>query len=222
MNSDTKYLNMIEVLINIFTVDKGNLKILLFKKNTDPYKGYWMLPSSLLFINETVSECALDTVRNMVGFDNIHLEECSLYSDLNRVPDRRIIGYSMIGLVDSVTATFNRNEIAGFESEWFDINEIPKTVTDHLQIITDAISSLFEKISKGKVLKILFPSDFTLPELQKIYEQVLNKTLDRRNFRKKILNLGIIESTGEKNDQSTGRPANLYRFKDNFKINDLF
>lgn len=222
MNSDTKYFNMMEVLINIFTIDKGTLKILLFKKNTDPYKGYWMLPSSLLFADETVYSCALDTIKNMVGLEDMHLENCSLYSDLDRVPDKRVIGYSMIGLVDSATANFKREEIAGFESEWFDCNQIPKTVTDHNQIIEDAKSKVFDELLKGNILNVLFPSDFTLPELQRIYEQILNKELDRRNFRKKILNLGIIEPTGEKNDRSNGRPANLYRFKEQYEIKNLF
>lgn len=222
MNNDSNYLNMMEVLLNIFTIDKGTLKILLFKKNTDPYKGYWMLPSSLLFSNETVVSCALDTSKNMVGLDELYLENCALYSDLDRVPDRRIIGYSMIGLVDSATANFKRNEIAGFESAWFECGTIPKTVTDHADIIADATDRVFDEILKGKVLRVLFPSDFTLPELQKVYEQILNKSLDRRNFRKKILNLGIIEPTGEKNDHATGRPANLYRFKEEFEFKNLF
>ncbi len=211
MNS--KYLNMIEVLINVFTVDKGILKILLFKKNTEPYKGYWMLPNSLLFNDETIEHCAIDIANNMIGVDDIYLQNSSVYSEVDRVPEKRVIGCSLIGILDNIKAEFQRHEVAGFESEWFSIDEIPKTVTDHGDIINDAISRLFDEIKKGPILRVIYPSDFTLPELQLVYEQVLNKKLDRRNFRKKILNMDIIEATGDKNDKQTGRPANLYRFK---------
>ena len=72
------------------------------------------------------------------------------------------------------------------------------------------------------MLKILLPSDFTLPELQKVYEQILNKPLDRRNFRKKFVNLGLIEDTNQKTDSRNGRPAKLYRFKDNLREINLY
>ncbi len=215
---NTKYMNMIEVLISIFMVDKGEIKVLLYKKNDEPYKGHWMLPSSLLFSNETIFECADDIIKNMVGMSEVYLENGSIYSNINRVPDKRVIGCSLLAIVDSVKANIERRDVSGFESEWFSIYKIPKMVGDHKKIIDESVLILYDKIKKGSVLKILFPSDLTLPELQRVYEQVLNKDLDRRNFRKKILSLGIIEPTGEKNDCKTGRPANLYRFKDDFEI----
>ena len=81
---------------------------------------------------------------------------------------------------------------------------------------------LYVKIVNTNILKSLFPSDFTLPELQNVYESILNRTLDRRNFRKKFINLGLIEDTGYKNEGYNGRPAKLYRFKENIKERDLF
>ena len=81
---------------------------------------------------------------------------------------------------------------------------------------------LKRKIVNINILKILFPSDFTLPEIQKVYEQILGKTFDRRNFRKKFIALDLLEDTNEKNIGFNGRPAKLYRFKDNIKQVDLF
>lgn len=222
MNNDAKYTSMFEVLINIFTVDKGILKVVLFKKNTNPYKGYWMLPSSLLFADETIESAAEDTILNMVGYKDIYTELCNVYSAIDRIPDKRVIGCSLVGIVDSAKARYKREEIHGFESEWFDINEIPKTVGDHGIIIEEAIDFIRKRLLNSAILKCLFPSDFTFPELQKVYEQVLGKELDRRNFRKKMLNLDMIELTGDKNVGFNGRPANLYRFKSDIKEREIF
>ena len=77
-------------------------------------------------------------------------------------------------------------------------------------------------MGNSNILKILFPSDFTLPELQRLYEQILGKKLDRRNFRKKFINLGLIEDTGDKNEGAAGRPAKLYRLKEQIEERNLF
>ena len=108
------------------------------------------------------------------------------------------------------------------EFEWFDIEAIPKAAYDHDTIIKDLYEGFKLKIVNSNILKILFPSDVTLPEVQRIYETVLNTKLDRRNFRKKLINLGYIRSTGDMNDGYTGRPAKLYRFNDETKERMLF
>ena len=102
------------------------------------------------------------------------------------------------------------------------INEIPKMAYDHKEIIEKSIDKLKTKLVNSNVLKSLFPSDFTLPELQKIYEQILGKQLDRRNFRKKFLSLDLIEDTNEKNIGCNGRPAKLYRFKEGIQNINIF
>ena len=220
MNSSS-FNNKIEILVNLFTFDKGELKVLLFKKNDDPYRGYWMLPSSLLMNNETVEELTDKIVYEMAGFKDVKTYNCNIFSDIDRINETRIIGYSVIGIVDTITANF-KQEPRNYEMEWFNVNSIPKTIYDNTLIIEDATNSLKEKLLNTKVLKVLFPSDFTIPELKKVYEQILNKDLDRRNFRKKILNLDIIEDTNDKNTGMNGRPAKLYRFKEEVEDKNLF
>ena len=211
--------NKIEVLINLFTFEKGEIKILLFKKHDEPYKGYWMLPSNLMLNKETLWECADATLKEKVGVTDIYKETCEVFSDIDRIPDTRIVGISILGIIDTVKVnmSFDIKE----ESEWFNINDIPKTIYDNGEIIKNALEKLKKELLNTKLLKIFFPSDFTLPELQKLFEQILNKKLDRRNFRKKILKLDIIEDTMEKNISMTGRPAKLYKFKD-IEDKDLF
>ena len=97
------------------------------------------------------------------------------------------------------------------------INELPKLAYDNDKVINKAIEELKTKIVNTNIHKLLLPSDFTLPELQKILQNLLNVELDRRNFRKKLLELDLIEETGDINDGGAGRPAKLYRFRDNIR-----
>ncbi|MBP3920025.1 MAG: NUDIX hydrolase [Bacilli bacterium] len=208
----------IEVIANIFTVIDGKIKILLTKKTNEPYKGYWMLPSKML--NEgTIEDNINILLKEQIQTENIYLEQDYTFSSINRVPNDKVIAVSYICIVDGVTAQkINNNS----ELVWFSINEIPKMAFDHKEIIDKSINKLKIRLVNTNVLKCLFPSDFTLPELQCIYEFILDKKLDRRNFRKKFIGLDLIEDTGYKNDGKNGRPAKLYKFKDNLKNLDLF
>jgi len=214
MNIDKRYINQIEVLTNIFTIDKNKLKVYLIRRTEDPFKGYWMLPSNLLMTTETIEECAKETVLEYLGIGDIYLKQCNVFSKIDRLPNDRILANSLIGLVDRETLLLKKKNTM-YEGVWFPVEEIPKMVFDHAEILKDAVEFLKQHLNNTEVLKILFPSDFTMPELQIVYEQILGKTLDRRNFRKKILNMDLLEDTGDKNNIGNGRPAKLYRFKEN-------
>lgn len=215
MNMDKRYINQIEVLTNIFTLDKNKLKVYLIKRTSEPYKGYWMIPSNLLMTTETIEECAKDTVSEFLGIEDIYLRQCNIFSKVDRLPNDRILGNSMIGLLGSETLLLRKKKTI-YEGVWFGIDEIPKMVFDHGMILLDSIKHLKDYLNDVEILKILFPSDFTIPELQALYEQILGKKLDRRNFRKKIINM--LEDTGDKTSNKMGRPAKLYRFKESEDI----
>ena len=214
--------NYNETLISIFSVFDGELKVLLLRKKTEPYKGYWILPGNLLRCDETIENNITDAVYDLTGLTNVYIEQTYSFSALDRNPDYRLIAISHIGLVDSTTVEIKREERENVESEWFKITDLPKLAFDHEMILNKNIKYLYSKIINSNILKILFPSYFTLPELQKVYEQVLDKPLDRRNFRKKFIALDLVEDTLEKNTGFNGRPAKLYRFKDDIKERNLF
>ena len=111
---------------------------------------------------------------------------------------------------------------SNYEISWFSIDKLPKIGYDHSRVIEGTVSELKKKLNQSHTLQQIFPSDFTLPEIQKIYEQVLTKELDRRNFRKKFLKLDLIEETGYKAPSVTGRPAKLYKFKEDIDNVILF
>lgn len=213
---------ILETLINIFTVDKGTLKVLLMRKKTEPYKGYWILPSSVITNKETLEDNLTITIQGRLGIPKLYLEQAHVFSGLDRDPDERIVGISYIGLIDYQTFTLKVKQREDVEFAWFNINDIPKLGYDHEAVVKDSIQVLRKKLVNSKILKNLFPSDFTLPEIQKVYEQILGRELDRRNFRKKFVNLGIVVDTGDKNKVTNGRPGKLYRFNDEFKERDLF
>lgn len=209
----------VETLIGVFTIDKGQIKILLSKKKEEPYKGYWCLPGNLL--KEEKLDDNVKMVLNNLGIPNLYFKQTKSYSGIELARFNSLT-VAYIGLIDSITYVLKKEERKDIELEWFDINSLPKTAFEH-HIIIEGLYEYFKKqIVNSNILRILFPSDFTLPELQKIYEQVLNKELDRRNFRKKLMNLGYIIDTGDINEGYTGRPAKLYRFKDEIEEKNLF
>lgn len=217
-----EYEVILETLLSIFTVENGNIKVLLMKKKTEPYRGYWILPSNILNNKETLDDNIHSIISDRLGYPNMYLEQGHIFSDLNRDKEERIVGVSYFGLIDSKTLEIKKEDRPDLELQWFNIKDIPKMGYDHEVIVKDNINLLSKKLLNGRILKNLFPSDFTLPEIQKVYEQVLNRELDRRNFRKKFINLGIVTDTGDKNIGGNGRPGKLYRFSDNIKERDLF
>lgn len=206
----------IDTMVSLFTIINGDIRILLFKKATEPYKGYWMLPTISLNKEESIDNVITSLVIDQIGLSNIWLEQNYTFANLDRGYDNRMVSITYIGLIDSVSIDIKmkKNDI---EKEWFRITELPKLAFDNDKVINKAIEELKTKIVNTSILKLLLPSDFTLPELQKILQNLLNVELDRRNFRKKLLELDLIEETGDINDGGAGRPAKLYRFRDNIR-----
>lgn len=209
---------ILESLINIFTVEKGKLKVLLERKKEDPYKGYWILPKETLK-KETTLEITIESILNRtINTSKIYTEQNYTFSKIDRYPGSRVITTSYIGLVDNKKVKLNDE----LELNWFNLEELPKIGYDHKGIIENAQQLLKTKLVNTTILKNLFPNEFTLPELQSVFESIMNKKLDRRNFRKKFLTLNLIEETGNNNLGGSGRPAKLYKFKENIKDINLF
>ena len=212
---------VLETLAPIFTIEDSVFKILLIRKKTEPYKGYWILPGGIVNDDKTINECISESVLEQAGIDNLNFEQSYVFSDIDRVPDKRVIAVSLISIVDEFKIKSHQVN-TNYESAWFPIDQLPKIGYDHAKVIDVAVSQLKIKLNQSKTLQQIFPSDFALPEIQKIYEQVSSKELDRRNFRKKFLKLDLIEETGYKAPSVTGRPAKLYRFKSDIENVILF
>ena len=203
--------NLLETLLLIYSVDEGKLKIYLKKKQDEPYKGYWTLPSAPLDTQTTIEENAHKIYKSMTNLDETYMFQSKVFSDLNRDPNNRIIGISFIAITDKTLTDIKQDNK---EVAWFDVEELPKLGFDHANIIEEVTKEVKRKIivNYNDMLLAFFPSDFTLPELQNFYENVLGKPIDRRNFHKKYVNQELVIDTGFKTSKGSGRPGTLYRF----------
>ena len=221
MNLNNKlYQNQgIHAIASIFTVENGITKVLLIKKNNEPYKNRRLLVGGAIYNNEDVVDGLRREIRQKTGLKDLMLEQYAIFSDPKRDPVARMLAIGYIGIISSDDkAKMNENE----NLEWFDVKCLPKLGYDHEIILESALNHLKKRIISSNILNIIFPRTFTMPELQRVYETLLDQTLDRRNFRKKIIRLGIVENIDDYTNNNGGRPAKLYQFKNNIKEQELF
>lgn len=208
---ENSYYNVLETLLLIYASDEGKLKIYLQKKQDEPYKGYWVLPSATLDNKTTLEENAHKIYKDMTNLDETYMFQSKIFSNLDRNPNNRVIGTAFVAVTDK-TLTDMKQE--SNDKAWFDIQELPKLGFDHANIIEEVSKEISSQITTNynDMLLAFFPSDFTLPELQLFYENVLGKSIDRRNFHKKYVNQELVIDTGFKTSKGSGRPGTLYRF----------
>lgn len=207
----------IHVITTLFTVDKGIVKVLLVKRTNEPFNGYWALPGGAMYNNETLEDGARRELKEKTGLENIKLELGNIFDDVNRSNLQRMIGVSFLGVLNTNGIELQKETMKTSNADFFAIDKVPKLAYDHNVVIDKSLVILKEKILKSSILKDLLPEEFTLPELQKVYETLLNKELDRRNFRKKLLNDGVIWAVNKDAVFNGKKPAKLYCFKDREK-----
>lgn len=201
------------LISTIFTVDKGDTKVLLIKRKNEPYKDMWALPGGALYNNEDLENGLKRELKEKTGIENIKLSMFNVYGKLNRSPVFRMVAIGYIGVIDSNRVKVLKETLKTSNADWFNIKNIPELAYDHNEILSDALETLKEKIFETDILKNLFNDEFTLPELQKVYETILNKKFDRRNFRKKLINDEVIIDTNKVINFEGKKPAKLYKFK---------
>ncbi len=204
-------MNQVEVLVNIFTIENEEIKVLLLKKQTDPFRGYWSIPKT----NANNEDAVYDTAKNVLlqlGLENTNIYQYQAISDFTREDNLHFLSISYVGFLDIIQVKINEAQTK-YEKEWFSIDKLPKMAFNHADIVANNVNFLRNELKKAKVLHLFFPSDFSLPEIQRVYEKLYDIKIDRRNFRKKFLENDLLEETGEFTEDSKGRPAKLYMFK---------
>lgn len=207
----------IHVICSIFTIEKGVPKVLLIKRKNDPYKDMWALVGGALYNNETIDDGMEREIFEKIGIKLNNKEMFGIFSDVNRSPLMRMIAVGYIGLIDINKVQILKNTSKTSDADWYPLDKIPTLAYDHNEIIKNGMNYLKEKILNSDILKDIYPNGFTLPEIQKVYEIILSKELDRRNFRKKLINLNLIYDTGKTIKYDGNKPAKLYKFKKNNK-----
>lgn len=194
----------------IFGFDRENLKLLLIKRDFEPEKGNWSLMGGFLEANESLDEAASRILRNLTGLQNIYLEQLYGFGEIDRDPVERTISiayYSLINIHDH-----DKELVKKYSARWFPIDDLPDLIFDHQKMVEAAKTRLEQKAATQPVGFELLPEKFTLPELQQLYESIYETQLDKRNFRRRILSMGVLEKTDEKQKGFSKKGAYLYKF----------
>ncbi|WP_020401234.1 NUDIX hydrolase [Kordiimonas gwangyangensis] len=199
--------------IVIFSVRDNALQVLLIKRGGEPFKGSWALPGGFVRIDESLDECAKRELHEEAGLEDVYLEQLYSFGKIGRDPRERVISVAYFTLTPSEHLKPSAGTDAS-DVKWFAISELPELAFDHAEIIRVARERLAAKMEYSTIGLQFMNEEFTLSQLQIVYEQATGKTLDKRNFRKWILSLDLIAETGKKFAAGAHRPAMLYRIKD--------
>lgn len=195
----------------VFGLDEDDLKVLLIQRGHSPFEGKWALPGGFMHLDETLDEAARRELQEETGLECAFLEQLYTFGTVDRDPRERVVTvafYALVKLSDHrVQAATDAREAA-----WFSLDDLPKLAFDHDDILETAHERLQGKVRYQPIGFELLPAKFTLRQLQHLYETVLERSLDKRNFRKKILSMDLLIELDEVEKDVAHRAARLYRF----------
>jgi len=201
----------ITVDIVLFTIEDERLKVLLIKRNNTPHKGELALPGGFMQKDETAEDAAYRILKEKAGVKDIYIEQLYTFSNVRRDPRGRVISVTYFALVPRGKISFEGSDLQA--PSLYPISKTMRLAFDHGKILSYAVERLRAKLEYTNVVYSLLKPQFTLTHLQRAYEIILGKKIDKRNFRKKYLSLGLIEETKDFERGGKQRPARLYRFK---------
>ena len=203
----------VTVDIILFTFCDNQLKVLMVRRKHAPYVGRWALPGGFVQIDEDLEDAALRELREETNVNDIYLEQLYTFGEPDRDPRGRVITVAYFALLSNDQAQSHqiRGASDAEEAAWWNIYALPELAFDHDRVLLYAVQRLRWKLEWTALGFLLLPAEFTLSELQKVYETVLHEPLDKRNFRRKMLAADVLEETGNLRE-GDHRPAKLYRF----------
>ncbi len=191
----------------IFTLLDEQLRLLLIKRPREPFMGYWALPGGFIDLYEDLEASAMRALERETGVTGVYLEQLYTFGRPDRDPRERVITVAYYALVPFDRVRLRDDESVG----WFAVESMPTLALDHEEIVQRAMQRLSAKVDYSTIALQFMPEEFTLSELQGVYETILRERLDKRNFRKWVLGLQHIEETGGERRDGSHRPARLYR-----------
>ncbi|MEN8176267.1 MAG: NUDIX domain-containing protein [Pseudomonadota bacterium] len=197
----------------VFSLRNDRLVALLVKRGNPPFEGMWALPGGFLDIDEDLDTCAKRELQEETGITGIYLEQLYTFGRPGRDPRERVISVAYFALVPAHDLVRPRAASDARAARWFETDELPSLAFDHAQIIELARQRLVSKLQYSTIAFQLLPRAFTLSEVQRVYETLLREPLDKRNFRKRLAALDLLEPTGEARRNGNHRPAREYRLR---------
>ncbi len=199
----------VTVDVVIFSLVEDDLKLLLVRRDRPPFEGQWGIPGGFVYTDESLEAAAARKLDEETGVKDVYLEQLYTFGAPQRDPRARVITVAYFALLPAMTI----RELDE-KARWFSMKTLPELAFDHAEITHYALTRLRYKLEYTTVGFQLLPDVFTLSELQKAYEIILDEKLDKRNFRRKILAAEILQETGKMKRDGEGRPAKLYGYRD--------
>jgi 8-oxo-dGTP diphosphatase len=203
---------LVTVDVITFTLRDNDLRVLLVRRNRWPCEGMWAIPGGAMGLDEALETAARRKLEEETGLTDVYLEQLYTFGRPGRDPRGRVITVAYFAVVPA-TGLVPRTADDGGRVRWWSIYHLPPLAFDHAEVLSYALTRLRYKLEYTAVGFELLPETFTLTELQSAYEVVLGEDLDKRNFRRKILDAGVIEPAGGYRS-GEGRPARLYRYRE--------
>lgn len=221
-NPDDKVFLAVDCII--FGFDNEDLKVLLIKRDFEPEKGKWSLIGGFLKRNETLDDAASRILFNLTGVHNVYMEQLYSFSEVDRDPVERTISTSYYAIIN--IENHNEELIENYNAKWFSLSKSPHLIFDHNEMLAKATRRLRRRTSITPIGFELLPEKFTMRQLQKLYEAILDKKLDKRNFINKINSMNILIKLNEKDMTSSTKGSYLYMFDqtmyDEKQTNDFY
>lgn len=194
----------------IFGFDEGRLKLLIMQRKVAPMEGEWSLVGGFVQEEESTDEAAARVLELTTGLNDIYMNQLRCYGEVKRDSGARVISVAYYALIR--IPNHDKPLAREHGAHWLELHEIPELIFDHRKMIEDALEALRNNAQFHPIGFELLPEKFTLSQLRSLYEEIYRKTLDKRNFRKKILSLDVMEKLEEKDKTSSKKGAHLYRF----------
>ncbi|MEP7238827.1 MAG: NUDIX domain-containing protein [Ferruginibacter sp.] len=200
---------MLAVDCIIFGFDGNDLKILLVQRAMEPEAGKWSLMGGFVQFDETLQKAASRVLNTLTGIDDVYLEELHSFSEPDRDPVERTVSLAYFALLD--INKYEKQITHEYHAEWFPLKKIPKLIFDHSKMIERAKARLQYKAAFHPILFELLPAKFTLPQLQNLYEGVYDISIDKRNFSRKLLSIGLLVKQPDKEKETSRKGAFFYK-----------
>jgi len=194
----------------IFGFDGKHLKGLFIKRQLEPQKDKWSLMGGFVKETESVDHAAVRILNELTGLSDVYMEQLACFGDADRDPGGRVVSMAYFALIK--IDDYAPELMANHKARWFELNKIPKLVFDHRQMVNLAKERLQQKVANHPIGFALLADKFTLPQLQSLYEAIYETPLDKRNFTRKILSLGILNKLKEKEKESSRKGAFYFMF----------
>ena len=198
----------------ILTLKNDSLQVLLVKRDNEPFKGKWAIPGGYVRMSENLDDAAMRVLKEKTNVDNIYLEQLYTFGDPLRHPVARVITCAYFALIRSEDVNVSTDE----NVQWHRVDDLPALAFDHKEIIQYSLKRTRERLELCPVAYQLLNEKFTLTEMQRAYELIMGKSLDKRNFRKKVTQTEGLKELNEFSKTSSKRPARLYTFE-SIKLN---